>query len=63
MQWSVAGFCLKTKTESGDKVFINVCQGANVSDRKSWSVKYQKSVTQHLLKIPSLLHKFCSEKH
>jgi len=32
MQWFVAGFCLKTKTDTGEKVFINVCQGANVSD-------------------------------
>ena len=28
----VTGFCLKTKTDAGDKVFINVCQGDNVSD-------------------------------
>ena len=26
------GFCLKTKTDAGDKVFINICQGANVSE-------------------------------
>jgi len=28
----VVGFCLKTKTDTGNKVFINVCHGANVSD-------------------------------
>jgi len=32
VQWFVIGFCLKTKTDSGEKVFINVCRGANVSD-------------------------------
>jgi len=39
IQWFIAGFCLKTKTDSGNKVFINVCQGANVSDCSLYTVK------------------------
>lgn len=33
------GFCLKTKTDAGDKVFINVCQGANMPAPKDISDK------------------------
>jgi len=49
MQWLVSGFCIKTKKDSGDKVFINVCQGASVSDFNPKSVK--SSVTHYLLKV------------
>ena len=27
----ISGFCMKSRTDGGDKIFINVCQSENVS--------------------------------